>query len=81
MHEPLVTRQEMPQYASYSGEVQNEHWVLKAGPNLLNLNPITQNGTRQEKLKCIQLNLQNSRLATDNINKIIEEEYTDILCL
>ena len=25
MHEPLVTRQEMPQYASYSGEVQKEH--------------------------------------------------------
>jgi len=52
-----------------------------AGPNLLNLNPITQNGTRQEKLKCIQLNLQHSRLATENLNKIIEEENTDILCL
>jgi len=25
MHEPLVTRQETPQYASYSGEVQKEH--------------------------------------------------------
>jgi len=35
----------------------------------------------KKKLKCIQLNLQNSRLATDNLIKTIEEENIDILCL
>jgi hypothetical protein len=45
-----------------------------AGLHLFNINPKIQNDTRQEKLKFIQLNLQHSRLATDNITKIIEEE-------
>ena len=33
----------------------------------------------QTRLKCIQINLQHSRLATDNLLKIIEEDGTDIL--
>jgi hypothetical protein len=52
-----------------------------AGLHRFNINPNTQNDTRQEKLKFIQLNLQHSRLATDNLTKIMEEENTDILCL
>jgi len=35
----------------------------------------------QTRLKCIQVNLQQSRLATDNLLKIIEEEGTYILCI
>ena len=33
----------------------------------------------QTRLKCIKLNVQHSRLATDNLWKIIEEENTDII--
>ena len=40
---------------------------------------------RSEKLEiwlnCVQINLQHSRLATDNLLKIVEEEGTDILCI
>ena len=32
-------------------------------------------------LNCVQINLQHSRLATDNLLKIVEEEGTDILCI
>ena len=32
-------------------------------------------------LNCIQINLQHSRLATDNLRKIIEEKGADILCI
>jgi hypothetical protein len=34
----------------------------------------------QTQLKCIQINLQNSRLATDNLLKITEDNNTDIVC-
>jgi len=33
------------------------------------------------RLKCLQINLQHSRLATDNLLKIMEEEDTDIVCI
>jgi hypothetical protein len=33
----------------------------------------------QSQLRCIQINLQHSRLATDNLRKITEEENTDII--
>jgi len=33
------------------------------------------------RLKCLQINLQHSRLATDNLLKILEEEDTDIVCI
>jgi hypothetical protein len=33
------------------------------------------------QLKCLQINLQHSRLATDNILKITQEEGIDILCM
>ena len=32
-------------------------------------------------LKCLQINLQHSRLSTDNLLKILEEEDTDIVCI
>jgi Holliday junction resolvasome RuvABC ATP-dependent DNA helicase subunit len=35
----------------------------------------------QTQIKCIQINLQNSRVATNNLVKIIEEDGTDILCI
>jgi len=36
--------------------------------------------TKCKRIKCIQINLQHSRLETDNIRKIIEDS-TDILCI
>jgi len=38
-------------------------------------------GKLNTQLNCLQLNLQYSRLATDNLLKIIEEEGSDILCI
>jgi len=35
----------------------------------------------QTQIKCIQINLQHSKLATDNLLKIVEEDSTDILCI
>ena len=35
----------------------------------------------QTQTKCIQINLQHSTVATDNLVKIIAEDGTDILCL
>lgn len=35
----------------------------------------------QAQLKCLQINLQHSRFATDNLLKIIEEDSMDILCV
>jgi hypothetical protein len=69
MHEPLVTRQEIPRHASYSGEVQKKYRVLMAGFHLLNTNQSIKNDKRQGKLKCIQLNLQHSRLGRDNLKQ------------
>jgi hypothetical protein len=34
----------------------------------------------QTQIKCLQINLQHSRVATANLMKIIEEDSTDILC-
>jgi hypothetical protein len=48
------------------------------------LNPNTKHCNRtykmQTQIKCIQINLQHSRLATDNLYKIIEDS-TGILCI
>jgi len=82
MHEPLVTRQEMPKHASYSGKVQKKHRVLNGGtPPSQHKSKHKKRHKARKKLKCIQLNLQHSRLATDNLIKTIEEENIDILCL
>jgi hypothetical protein len=43
MHEPLVTRQEMPKHASYTGEVQKKHRVLNGGT------PHSQHKSKHEK--------------------------------
>ena len=45
------------------------------------LKQTTRNDSGLGKLKCIQLNLQRSRLAKDNLTKIIEEEIIDIICI
>ena len=52
-----------------------------AGLPLANTFPGTKTDTKSEKIKCIQINLQHARLATDNLNKIIEEDSIDILCI
>ena len=48
-------------------------------------NPNTKQRDRMKKmqtrLKCIQINLQHSRLATDNLLKITKEDSTDMLCI
>ena len=36
-------------------------------------------GNLKTRLKCLQINLQHSRTATDNLMKIINEEGTDIV--
>jgi len=48
-----------------------------------NTNTIHYNRTykMQTQIKCIQINLQHSRVATDNLVKIIEKDGTDILCI
>ena len=38
-------------------------------------------GKLKTRLKCLQINLQHSRTATDNLTKIINEEGTDIMCI
>jgi len=38
-------------------------------------------GKLNTQLNCLQINLQHSRLATDNLLKIIEEEDSNILCI
>jgi exonuclease III len=38
-------------------------------------------GKLKKQLSCIQINLQHSRLATDNLLKLIKEDDTDIICI
>ena len=38
-------------------------------------------GNQTARLECLQINLQHSKLATDNLRKIMEEEDTDIICI
>jgi len=38
-------------------------------------------GKLKKRLSCIQINIQHSRLATDNLLKLIEENDTDIICI
>ena len=38
-------------------------------------------GTLNTRLRCMQINMQHSRTAIDNILKIMDEEETDIICI
>ena len=38
-------------------------------------------GKLKKRLSCIQINIQHSRLATDNLLKLIKENDTDIICI
>jgi hypothetical protein len=38
-------------------------------------------GRLNKRIKCLQINLQHSRTATDNLTKIINEEGADIVCI
>ena len=49
--------------------------------NKINTSHKNRTGDITNSLKCLQINLQHSRLATDNILKILEEENTDIACI
>jgi len=45
------------------------------------INTKNKTGAIINSLKCLQINLQHSRLATDNILKFMKEEITDIACI
>ena len=49
--------------------------------NKINTSHKNRTGAFTTSLKCLQINLQHSRLATDNLLKIMEEEDTDIACI
>ena len=49
--------------------------------NKINTSHKKRTGAIANSLKCLQINLQHSRLATDNLLKIMEEENTDIACI
>ena len=52
-----------------------------AGYNLSTTTPGKLSVQMETQLRCLQLNLQYSRLATDNLSKIIEGKNTDVLCI
>ena len=39
------------------------------------------NRTYSTQMKCLQTNLQDSQVATNNLMKIIDEDVTDVLCV
>jgi len=45
------------------------------------INTKNRTGAITNSLKCLQINLQHSRVATDNLLKIMKEENTDIACI
>jgi hypothetical protein len=49
--------------------------------NKINTSHKNRLGALTTSLKCLQINLQHSRLATDNLLKIMEEEDADIACI
>jgi hypothetical protein len=49
--------------------------------NKINTSHKNRTGAITNSLKCLQINLQHSRLATDNLLKIMKEENTDIACI
>jgi hypothetical protein len=51
-----------------------------AGYNFPTTSPGKLHVQKQTQLRCLQLNIEHCRLATDHLNKIIGEEITDILC-
>ena len=75
----------MPQLAGSFTEEQAEHRILLDGwstattfDNTTHRNRL---GTLSTRLNFLQINLQHSRLATDNLMKIKEEEDTHIVCI
>jgi hypothetical protein len=52
-----------------------------AGYNFPTTSPGKLHVQTQTQLRWLKLNIQQSRLATDHLNKIIEEEITYILCI
>jgi ribonuclease HI len=69
----------MSKYASHPGKIQKEYGVLMEGTPLSTKLPNTKKDTKTGKLKCIQINMHHSRLATDNLIQVIEENNIDIL--
>lgn len=62
---------------------QKEHTLLKwpkqTTPRSRQYRDIRRNIKRQTPIKCLQINLQHSRIATDNLMKLIEQEKSDII--
>jgi hypothetical protein len=73
----------MPQPAGSFREEQAKYWILIDGwptaKNKVNAKHRNRMGAFTTRLKCLQINLQHSRLVTDNLLKIIEEEDADIV--
>jgi hypothetical protein len=73
----------MPQPAGSFREEQAEYRILMDGwptaKNKVNAKHRDRTGAFTTRLKCMQINLQHSRLATDNLLKIMED--TDIICI
>jgi hypothetical protein len=51
------------------------------GKNKVNSPNRSRLGDPTTRLECLQINLQLSKLATDNLRKIMEEEGTDVICI
>jgi hypothetical protein len=75
----------MPQPAGNNREEPIKYRILMAGwpttKNKINTNNKNIPGAFTTRLKCLQINLQHSRLATDNLLKIMAEEGMDIDCI
>src|SRR5215469_9926396 len=75
----------MPKPAGRSREEQTKHRILMAGwpmkANKTHYNSRNRLVNSNTRLNCLQINLQHSRLATDNLVKIMEEEVTDVACI
>ena len=63
------------------GEVHTEHGLLKWRDTVTPTQNTAIERTNCNQIKCIRINLQHSRLATDNLRRIIEDDSTGILCI
>jgi hypothetical protein len=54
-------------------------WPMKE--NKIHDNLRNRLGNTTKRLKCLQINLQHSRLATDNLVKIMDEEDVDVVSI
>ena len=71
----------MPQLERDTEQVQTKHRLLEMAriQNQINvLQNHNRGGNGRPSLRCIQINLQHSRAATDNLTQLVETQYIDI---